>query len=131
MSKPTTAETDLRSLRARLKSGEYDGADIMKAWLCLDRLEEQTAFIDAYLGQPDQTRVWDTIRGWEQRIKELEADLLTGDKLLRKAEATIQQVRELPTECSTPEWTGDPKDRQPCTRCVPCRLEALIGDKQP
>lgn len=31
---------DLHALRIRLKSGEYDGADVMAAWLALDELRE-------------------------------------------------------------------------------------------
>lgn len=29
---------DLESLRVRLKSGEYDGTDVMQAWLAVDAL---------------------------------------------------------------------------------------------
>jgi regulator of replication initiation timing len=29
---------DLKFLRTKLKIGEYDGTDIMQAWLCIDRL---------------------------------------------------------------------------------------------
>ena len=32
---------ELRALRTRLKAGEYDGADIMSAWLAIDELIER------------------------------------------------------------------------------------------
>ena len=35
--------SDLKFLRAKLKAGEYDGADIMRAWIAIDELSEQLA----------------------------------------------------------------------------------------
>ena len=35
-----TRKEDLSVLRSNLKSGEYDGVDIMKAWLAIDELIE-------------------------------------------------------------------------------------------
>ena len=85
-------------------------AEVLQGYI--DRLEEQTAFIDAYLGQPDQTRVWDTIRGWEQRIKELGEAL----KLIYSWADNWDSPFMLDDE-----WidTDAPK------------IKALIGDKQP
>ena len=37
----------------------------------LDAMKEQTAFIDVYLGQPDQTKVWNMIHGWDVALKEI------------------------------------------------------------
>ncbi len=31
-------DEELKVLRTKLKQGEYDGADIMKAWIAIDRL---------------------------------------------------------------------------------------------
>ena len=33
-------DADLAFLRTKLKNGEYDGADIMHAWLAIDELRE-------------------------------------------------------------------------------------------
>lgn len=34
----TTTQTELQFLRTKLKTGEYDGVDIMQAWLAIDEL---------------------------------------------------------------------------------------------
>lgn len=38
-------DRELRELRVRLKSGEYDGTDIMSAWLALDDLIAERALL--------------------------------------------------------------------------------------
>ena len=47
-----TRKEDLSVLRSNLKSGEYDGVDIMKAWLAIDELIElrdwRSKAFDAY-----------------------------------------------------------------------------------
>jgi len=39
-------DEQLRALRVRLKSGEYDGVDLMKAWIAIDELIEARGEID-------------------------------------------------------------------------------------
>ena len=39
---------ELRVLRMRLKSGEYDGVHIMQAWIAIDELIELREFRDKY-----------------------------------------------------------------------------------
>jgi hypothetical protein len=39
-------DNGLAFLRTKLKTGEYDGADIMQAWIALDELRELRAWRD-------------------------------------------------------------------------------------
>ena len=39
-----TGKADLLTVRIRLKIGEYDGTDIMQAWLAIDELLELRAW---------------------------------------------------------------------------------------
>lgn len=41
-----TEMSELDALRARLKQGEYDGADIMAAWIAIDELQSLRARLE-------------------------------------------------------------------------------------
>lgn len=61
------SEDDLRFLRTKLKSGEYDGADIMQAWLAIDRLVEsgeRIALLEAAILEYRKFRWKPDSRGW-------------------------------------------------------------------
>ena len=45
---------DLKLLRIKLKQGDYDGADIMQAWIAIDELIELREFRDkAFQAHPN------------------------------------------------------------------------------
>ena len=44
-------------LVVKLKSGEYDGADIMKAWLLIEELQAQLVEITEIIGMEDGGRI--------------------------------------------------------------------------
>jgi hypothetical protein len=47
-------DNELQFLRTRLKIGEYDGSDIMRAWLAIDELRELRAWRDkAFQAHPN------------------------------------------------------------------------------
>ena len=47
-------DEELAGLRIRLKSGEYDGVDVMHAWLAVDELRELRAWRDmAFQAHPN------------------------------------------------------------------------------
>lgn len=56
----------LSALRVRLKSGEYDGADIMQAWVAIDELIEVRKELDSI---PTKIRVMANL--FPNKLKEL------------------------------------------------------------
>lgn len=48
--------TELEALRNRLKSGEYDGVDIMKAWMAVEELDKLKTTISFYKRFVTETR---------------------------------------------------------------------------
>jgi len=50
-------DEELAFLRTKLKNGEYDGVDIMHAWLAIDELRELRAWRDkAFQAHPNLDR---------------------------------------------------------------------------
>jgi hypothetical protein len=57
-------DEELAGLRIRLKSGDYDGVDIMHAWLAVDELRELRAWIDmAFQAHPNIDLDIEILRG--------------------------------------------------------------------
>ena len=54
MNEVNCSESDLKFLRIKLKQGDYDGVDIMQAWLAIDELIELREFRDkAFQAHPN------------------------------------------------------------------------------
>jgi hypothetical protein len=47
---------NLNFVRIRLKNGEYDGSDIMAAWLAIDELHKLRAAVDTLVAERDALR---------------------------------------------------------------------------
>ena len=66
-----TDTAELRALRVRLKSGEYDGTDIMRAWLAIDRLldelERECVWTAHNKNRLNDTTYWNTGCGIQTR----------------------------------------------------------------
>lgn len=65
--------TDLDELRVALKSGEYDGTHIMRAWLLVDKVKELEADQEGLLD--DTQKLANALLAQEKQVAELTAKL--------------------------------------------------------
>jgi hypothetical protein len=116
---------ELAGVRARLKSGDYDGADVMRAWLAIDKLLAQQSAV-----HPRSThRVW---RGddWQPCYCEATDDHRIGSEQPAAVdEAMVERAcKAAVAQCAPDEvWPDDYKDADDLRAMMQAALTAALA----